>query len=72
MLTSNRPVEDWGKLLGDAGRRERHARPPTAPRTCAQVRPAELENQNRLASTGGGRIEQSQSWTATSVGTVLK
>jgi hypothetical protein len=21
MLTSNRPVEDWGKLLGDAARR---------------------------------------------------
>ncbi len=72
MLTSNRPVDDWGKLLGDAGRRERHARSLTAPRTRAQVWPAELAHQNRLATTGGGRVEQSQSRTATSVGRFLK
>jgi DNA replication protein DnaC len=34
-VTSNRPVEDWGKLLGDA-------RPPPSPRTRAEVRPAKL------------------------------
>jgi hypothetical protein len=27
MLTSNRPVEDWGKIAGRRGCRERHARP---------------------------------------------
>src|ERR1700687_1072940 len=27
-----------------------------------------LGHQNRLATTGGGRVEQSQSWTATSAG----
>jgi hypothetical protein len=30
--------------------------------------PAELAHQNRLATTGGGRIEHSQSWTANPVG----
>lgn len=29
---------------------------------------AELAHQNRLATTGGSRVEQFQSWTATSVG----
>jgi hypothetical protein len=27
MLTSNRPVEDWGKTAGRRSRRQRHARP---------------------------------------------
>jgi DNA replication protein DnaC len=42
LLTSNRPVEDWGKLL----RCHRHARTPTTPRPHPEVRTAELENQN--------------------------
>lgn len=67
-LTSNRPVGDWGKLLGDAGRGQRHARSLTAPRARAQVRPPELAHQDRLATAGGGRIEPIQSWSATSVG----
>ena len=32
LLTSNRPVEDWGKLLGDTAAVTAHARPPAAPR----------------------------------------
>jgi len=68
MLTSNRPVEDWGQTDGRRGRRQRHARPLTAPRPCTQVRSSELAHQNRLATTGGGRVEHSQSRTATSVG----
>src|SRR6202451_897074 len=38
LLTSNRPVEDWGKLLGDV-------RSAAAPRSRAQVRPAELAHE---------------------------
>jgi hypothetical protein len=60
MLTSNRPVEDWGKLLGDAGRRERHARPLTAPRARAQMRPAKLAHQNRPKPTCHHRRRQGQ------------
>ena len=45
LLTSNRPVEDWGKLLGDVAAVSRHARPPPAPRPRAQVRPAQLAHQ---------------------------
>ena len=45
LLTSNRPVEDWGKLLGDVAAVTRHARPPAASRPRAQVRPAELAHQ---------------------------
>jgi hypothetical protein len=44
LLTSNRPVEDWGKLLGQC-----HARPSAPSRSRAQVWPAEL------AHEGGGR-----------------
>ena len=57
-----------GQTAGRRGRRQRHARPLTAPRPCAQMRPAELAHQNRLATTGGGRVEHSQSWTANPVG----
>lgn len=54
----------------NCGLRKRNAPPPVAPRSRAQVQPAELALQNRLATigAGGGRIEQSQSWTATFVG----
>jgi DNA replication protein DnaC len=68
MLTSNRPVEDWGKLLGDAAavsamldRLLHHGH-------VLKCGPPELAHQNRLATTGGGRIEHSQSQTATPVG----
>ena len=44
ILTSNRPVEDWGKLLGDAARRQRYPRPPAPPRPRVQVRSSKLEN----------------------------
>src|ERR1017187_9561317 len=57
-----------GQTAGRRGRRERHARPLTAPRPRAQVRPPKLAHQNRLATTGGGRVEHSQSWTANPVG----
>ena len=52
LLTSNRPVEDWGKAAGRRRRGQRHARPAAAPRPRAQVRPAELAHQNRPASAG--------------------
>ena len=68
MLTSNRPGGRLGQTAGRCGRRQRHARPLTAPRSRAQVRPAELAHQNRLATTGGGRVEHSQSRTANPVG----
>ena len=67
MLTSNRQWKT-GANCWETGRRDRHARPYTAPRSRAQVRPAKLAHQNRLATTGGGRIEHSQSWTANPVG----
>jgi len=51
MLTSNRPVEDWGKLLGDAAAVSAMRDPPAASRPRAQVRSAELENQNGRAGT---------------------
>jgi len=63
MLTSNRPVEDWGKLLGDAAavsamldRLLHHGHVLKCGR--------EAGAPNRLATTGGGRVEHSQSWTA--------
>jgi len=37
----NRPVEDWGKLLGDAAAVTAMLDRLLHPRTCAQVRPAE-------------------------------
>ena len=43
LLTSNRPVEDWGKLLGDVAAVS--ARSLAASRSCAQVWPAELAHQ---------------------------
>jgi hypothetical protein len=45
LLTSNRPVEDWGKLLGDSVGSHRHARPPTTPRSHPEMRTPKLENQ---------------------------
>jgi len=54
MLTSNRPVEDWGKLLGDAAavsamldRLLHHGH-------VLKCGPRQLAHQNRLATTGGG------------------
>jgi DNA replication protein DnaC len=42
LLTSNRPGEDWGKLLGDVAAVSAMARSPPASRPRAQVRPAQL------------------------------
>ena len=53
LLTSNRPVEDWGKLLGDTASRHRDARPAAAPRPRPEVRPAELAHQE-FSFHGGG------------------
>jgi DNA replication protein DnaC len=49
LLTSNRPVEDWGKLLGDVAAVTAML-PPAASRARAQVRSAQLAHQ-----AGGGR-----------------
>jgi len=34
IMTSNRPIQDWGKLLGDVARRQRHpgSFPPPRPK----------------------------------------
>jgi hypothetical protein len=45
MLTSNRPVEDWGKLLGDAAAVSAML-DPSPPRACAQMWPAKLAHQD--------------------------
>ena len=47
LLTSNRPVDDWGKLLGRQRRGHRHAGSLAASRTRSQVRPTQLAHQNR-------------------------
>jgi integrase/recombinase XerD len=57
-----------GQTARRCGRSQRHARPPAAPRTRAEMRSAELAHQNRLASSGGGRVEQTGPGPATSVG----
>jgi DNA replication protein DnaC len=49
LLTSNRPVEDWGKLLGGQRRRHCHARSTAPSRSRAQMRSAELAYKNKLA-----------------------
>ena len=53
IITSNRALEDWAKLLGDVVRRHAAARPAHAPRTPAQVRRQEL-------ATEGGRRARCQ------------
>ena len=45
MLTSNRPVDDWGKAARRHRRRHRAARPPAPSRARAQVRAAQLAHQ---------------------------
>jgi DNA replication protein DnaC len=51
LLTSNRPVDDWGKLLGDTAAGHSLARSAPPSRACAQVRASKLANQGpqRLA-----------------------
>ena len=59
VLTSNRPVEDWGKLLGDTRRRHGAARSPAPSRARAEVRPSQLAHQgpDHLANTGRREVE---------------
>jgi DNA replication protein DnaC len=52
LLTSNRPVEDWGKLLGDAAAVGSHPRSPAASWARTQVWAAQLAHQDRA-----GRIQ---------------
>ena len=54
LLTSNRPVEDWGKLLGDTAAVTALLDPPAPSRARAEVRAAELAHQDpdNLANTG--------------------
>ena len=47
LLTSNRPVEDWGKLLRRCCRRQRYARPLAPSRPRAEVRSTELAHEVR-------------------------
>ena len=65
LLTSNRPVEDWGKLLGDVAGGHRHARSHSSSRPRAQV--AKLAHENgcwqcavRVARRGGSKIEKEE------------
>lgn len=57
LVTSKRPVEDWGKPLGDPPY-QRDARPPPASRTCAEVRSQKLVNKNRLSERRVARVKQ--------------
>ena len=49
LLTSNRPVDDWGKLLGDAAA-VGHARPPAASWPRTQMRPRSWRTKMDLPS----------------------
>ena len=62
MLTSNRPVDDWGKLLGDTAAITALLDPAPPPCPCAQVRAAELAHQSphRLARAGGRTVQLSR------------
>ena len=57
LLTSNRPVDDWGKLLGDTAAVTALLDRAAASRARAQVRTAQLAHQSpdRLAHRGGRR-----------------
>jgi DNA replication protein DnaC len=59
MLTSNRPVDDWGKLLGDTAAGHRAARSPPASRPRPQMRSPQLAHQGpqRLAYRGGHEVK---------------
>ncbi len=50
LITSNRPVDDWGKLLGDNAAVTSHAGPLAPSPLHPQVRPAQLAHQ--IGSTG--------------------
>ena len=52
LLTSNRPVEDWGKLLGDVAAVSAMLRSAAASRTRAEVRTAKLADENRRHNIG--------------------
>ncbi|MEO8052925.1 MAG: ATP-binding protein [Acidobacteriota bacterium] len=47
LLTSNRPVEDWGKLLGDVAAVSAMLESSAASRPCAQLRSTKLAHQDR-------------------------
>ena len=63
LLTSNRPVDDWGKRLGDTAARHRPAGSPAASWPCPQVRATQLAHEDpvRLAHHGGHEGERHQS-----------
>jgi DNA replication protein DnaC len=59
LLTSNRPIEDWGKLLGDtAAVTAMLDRLPPASRSRPKMRAAELANSNAIAQAGSEGIEK--------------
>jgi DNA replication protein DnaC len=47
LITSNRPVEDWGKILGDTAAVGSNARPITASRSHPQVWSEKLAYEDR-------------------------
>ena len=59
LLTSNRPVDDWGKLLGDTAAVTALTRSAAASRARPQMRTTELAHQSpdRLARGGGHEVE---------------
>jgi len=52
LLTSNRPVEDWGKTAGRRCGRQLHAGPASAPWSRTEVRTAQLAHQNSFQHCG--------------------
>ena len=74
LITSNRPVEDWGKLLGDTAAVSAMARPAAASRTRPQVWASELAHQSPdgLADRGGLEVKPDRSADTTTAKTAWK
>ncbi len=60
LMTSNRPVEDWGKLLGDTPAVAAMLDRLLAARSCTQVRATKLENKEQriLEHRGQEQLDQ--------------
>ena len=57
LITSNREIDDWAKLLGDVGYRHATSRSSHAPRSPTQVRRQELAAQGIRRTSCQGRVK---------------
>jgi len=60
LLTSNRAVEDWGKVLGDTAAVSSMLESLVASRSSVEVRPAQLAHKNCSAFAGVNPVRRSQ------------